>query len=101
MLSYINNDTKCRNRQLLHYFGENKKKNCGTCDVCLARTKTYGPATQEVIEGIVHLLGSKERSSRTLIELLPYDAPRVLEALQALLEDHTIVINFRNEYTLS
>ncbi len=30
----------CRNRQLLHYFGQEVDKNCGICDVCTGRTRT-------------------------------------------------------------
>lgn len=29
----------CRNRQLLHYFGQTVDKNCGICDVCTGRTR--------------------------------------------------------------
>jgi ATP-dependent DNA helicase RecQ len=39
ILSYIDISTKCRNKQLLAYFGENMVKRCGKCDVCLQRNK--------------------------------------------------------------
>ncbi len=101
MLAFINNDKKCRNRQLLHYFGENKNENCGTCDVCVKNNKTRDNLQPGVISAIIQQLGTTELSSRRLIELLPYEGPKVLEALQILLEKGTIEVNSRNEYILT
>lgn len=38
MLNYATNDTVCRSRQLLRYFGEDKSCDCGQCDVCLSHS---------------------------------------------------------------
>ena len=35
MLDYATNDTVCRSRQLLRYFGEENTHDCHQCDVCL------------------------------------------------------------------
>jgi len=40
MLGYATDDHTCRSRQLLAYFGETNKHNCGHCDVCLKTTST-------------------------------------------------------------
>ncbi|MCQ2144402.1 MAG: RecQ family ATP-dependent DNA helicase [Bacteroidales bacterium] len=37
MIGYASEDTECRSRFLLRYFGESDSKDCGTCDVCRAR----------------------------------------------------------------
>ncbi|MEP0214943.1 MAG: ATP-dependent DNA helicase RecQ [Cellulophaga sp.] len=100
MLQYINNDSICRNVQLLAYFGE-KKKRCGKCDVCLSK----GPSTNSSIIDLVSTeiitkLKSTNLSSRELIQLLPYKQEVVLETLQSLLEDQKIDINTQNKYTL-
>lgn len=39
MLEYADNQTVCRSRMLLYYFGQRDGKDCGRCDVCLARKK--------------------------------------------------------------
>ena len=35
VIAYCTNDTDCRSRQLLDYFGERHADDCGHCDVCL------------------------------------------------------------------
>lgn len=37
VLGYAEETTLCRNRYLLQYFGESNSKDCGSCDVCLAK----------------------------------------------------------------
>ncbi len=37
VVEYVNNDRECRSQQLLRYFGEKTKHNCGRCDVCVAQ----------------------------------------------------------------
>jgi ATP-dependent DNA helicase RecQ len=37
LLTYATENQVCRSRQLLLYFGQDKVKNCGQCDVCLSR----------------------------------------------------------------
>ncbi|MDR2026312.1 MAG: RecQ family ATP-dependent DNA helicase, partial [Prevotellaceae bacterium] len=39
MLSYSENETKCRSVQLLSYFGEKEAFRCGQCDVCRSRNE--------------------------------------------------------------
>lgn len=40
MLDYTFNDSKCRVRRMLKYFGEENPEDCGKCDVCRSRRKT-------------------------------------------------------------
>jgi ATP-dependent DNA helicase RecQ len=37
LMRYFMNDFECRARQMLSYFGENVKEDCGSCDVCTRR----------------------------------------------------------------
>jgi len=38
MEAFLTDDTECRSRQLLRYFGQTETADCGTCDVCRGRT---------------------------------------------------------------
>ena len=39
MIDYISEETVCRSRYLLEYFGQSESEDCGTCDVCRAKPK--------------------------------------------------------------
>jgi len=101
MLAYIHNNSECRNLQLLRYFGELKKDPCGTCDVCRNRTPTPSSEISTIEQEILILLQRNSLTSRKMIRLLPFDEDLVLKALQYLLEDGTIRMNNKNEYSLN
>lgn len=100
MINYLNNDTICRSKQLLHYFGERLKSDCGVCDVCLKKSdKTR--YSSGITERILRQLQISESSSRNLIRLLPDEEHHILQTLRELLEDGKIGINHKNEYVLN
>ena len=39
MIDYCENESECRSRQLLRYFGETESEDCCHCDICRARRK--------------------------------------------------------------
>ena len=101
ILAYTNNTKDCRNKQLLHYFGEHVKAACGICDVCRAKKPLNENLASFVSEEIIRLLRNKGRSSRDLIRELPFDQDTILFSIKELLESRKIIINTRNEYELA
>lgn len=99
MLAYVRNETICRNRMLLSYFGETEKRDCGKCDICTQEAKAE--STDATRRRIIDLLGESNKSSRILIETLGLNSAVVIDGLQHLLEDGLIKINSRNEYELT
>ncbi len=97
MLEYVNNNTQCRNRQLLDYFGEKATAACGICDVC-KRNRIVDPATEA--QQILKLLEHAPYDSRFIIAALNKDEQQILRSLQHLLEEGMIRINSTNKYEL-
>lgn len=101
MLAYIKNDKICRSKQLLLYFGEEKDKDCGICDVCAGNNEVVQDVEKLIAKDVLKFLREKPRSSRELIPALPYREDVILKVLRNLLEDGDIGINAKNEYKLS
>ena len=93
MLDYVANDTICRSRLLLHYFGEKNEHNCGVCDTCLhyrIRHAKEGPTDQELETGIIRLLEEQAMTPAMVAGRLAEDKDRVAKALRQLLEKERI-----------
>lgn len=97
IINYAQNDGVCRSRQLLRYFGEENKNDCGACDVCLhsERELTIGKShadqlADDAIQAIMSLLsdGKDHHISELHDILLPREA--VDEALHALMHEEQI-----------
>ena len=93
MLDYADNDTICRSRLLLHYFGEKNEHNCGVCDTCLrhrTRHAKEGPTDRELETGIIRLLEEQTMTPAMVAGRLAEDKDRVAKALRQLLEKERI-----------
>ena len=93
MLDYVANDTICRSRLLLHYFGEKNEHNCGVCDTCLhyrTRHAKEEPTDQELETGIIRLLEEQAMTPAMVAGRLAEDKDRVAKALRQLLEKERI-----------
>ncbi|NNK75291.1 MAG: RecQ family ATP-dependent DNA helicase [Maribacter sp.] len=101
ILSYINNTKACRSKQLLNYFGEKIKTNCGKCDVCLAKIPLDMNLTALASKEILWQLNTENKSSRELIRTLEFEENTILIAIRELLESGKIRINTRNEYEIA
>ncbi|MUH36962.1 RecQ family ATP-dependent DNA helicase [Zobellia amurskyensis] len=100
MIDYIKDTKKCRSKQILEYFGEKNTKDCGICDVCLAKQNTSKPTFNQVSKAITTLLLESPHTSRALANIMIYKEPLILRALQLMLEDGAIEINTKNEYRI-
>ena len=58
VIRYATNDSVCRSRQLLRYFGETRSTDCGQCDVCLSHHAPEQPKakTSDARQAILNLL---------------------------------------------
>lgn len=94
MLDYVANETVCRSRMLLRYFGESNEHNCGLCDTCvsLRSKKAAGRiSTEELFEEILRVLSSQEMTPAALAKQLPAEKEALGKALHELLDDGKVI----------
>ncbi len=100
VLNYINNNTTCKSKQLLAYFGDSKIENCGICSVCIKsnyKTENINAIKKEIIKH----LENGDLNSRAIINLSYSSEKSTLNAIQELLENNNIIITTKNTYRLA
>ena len=99
VIDYVSNKSVCRSRYLLSYFGEEKTKKCGICDVCTKnkkKSKSYDH--EELSQNILTLLASQNSlSSKEIIAHFNLDSSVILTTLQLLLDTNKITITSQNK----
>ena len=93
MLDYAENDTVCRSRMLLRYFGEKNEHDCGQCDTCLAlrnRPKDNMPPQGEIRQRILQAVSTAPMTSAEVSEAVPVAVDALAEALHDLLDERLL-----------
>ena len=92
VIQYADNDSVCRSRQLLRYFGETDSQDCGQCDVCLShKDKTNaGNGLAKAKESILHLLSDHQPHLITDINKLKLPSDLLDKALAELINEERI-----------
>ena len=90
VVDFVNNDEECRSVQLLRYFNEKAKCNCGRCDVCKRQGKAPVPygSIEEKLESVMHEDALSVQD--VLSQCKEYDAPEVLDAIRFLVDNEVL-----------
>lgn len=101
VINYINNETICKNSQILNYFGEENALPCGICSVCISNKKPSQPLDLKTIKnGVIIALETRPLTSREMIELLPFSETHILNVLQLMVEHHILELTITNTYKI-
>ena len=92
VIQYADNDSVCRSRQLLRYFGETDSQDCGQCDVCLSHKgeTNVGDGLAKAKESILHLLSDRQPHLITDINKLKLPSDLLDKALAELINEERI-----------
>lgn len=101
MYDYVTNDSECRSRMLLYYFGERSAARCNICDVCLSEKKSKPVMDNNSLKE--HLLERIRNNSIPYTELLEQyneeQRPAVIERIRWMLDQK--LIELRPDQTLA
>ncbi|MBQ9648798.1 MAG: RecQ family ATP-dependent DNA helicase [Prevotella sp.] len=93
VIEYATNESVCRSRQLLRYFGETNSHNCGLCDVCLNHRKeglVSEPCLNTAKEQILLLLTDRKPHPITDLRGIQLSTDELDTALTDLLQEEYI-----------
>ncbi|MFT5244777.1 MAG: ATP-dependent DNA helicase RecQ [Glaciecola sp.] len=101
VLEFIANDSLCKSRQLLNYFGEATDTNCGVCSVCMKhKISAVKKDIKTITTQVILALKNSPMSSRQLVEHLPFEKAAIFKIIKTLLERDVIELNAGNSYKI-
>ena len=102
VIIYANNNSVCRSRQLLYYFGEEKTKNCGHCDVCLEHQTNQDSKSRidSTKETILAFLADKKKHHITELKSLQIPERKLETTLHQLINEEIIQMDGSNIFLM-
>jgi len=99
VIQYISNNNVCRSIQLVSYFGEEKPKNCGKCDVCLSENNSNNKLNKNIENFIIKELNISKLNIHQLLMKINIEEKKSLEIIKNMIDDG-IINEFNGEISL-
>ena len=88
VIDYIKEDRICRSRMLTYYFGEKDSRDCGCCDVCLAKSDSglNNYTFNAIREALLKALANRPMEAVKLTETQPFPSDKLITVIRFLAE---------------
>jgi len=92
--NYVTDNSTCRTRLLVKYFGEGLDEDCGICDTCITRKKTALGARDfsAIAQAVQNELKQSALSSRQLAERLNMKPAEVNSVIDYFLDGGKVLL---------
>ncbi len=89
VIAFVNNDSECRSRQLIEYFGQEAQYDCGVCDVCIGRRNAANPlqSRESARKALIDYFSSRQIAPSTL-NLTDHQMQSLLSDIQTMAGDN-------------
>lgn len=94
VLEYVGESRLCRSSMLLSYFGEKNPPDCGTCDVCLARSRS-GLNNYEfniIRSSLLEKLADGSKDIKELVDSFSFPADKCFTVIRFLADNDNLFI---------
>lgn len=99
--NYTISNNRCKQTELLHYFGETEMEPCGICSYCIADKLTAEKPDPEVFQKqILTLLQQSNFNSKELLGILNCNEADLIDNLKALLDVSKIKLTNNNKFSI-
>ena len=90
VVDFVNNNEECRSVQLLRYFNEKTRKNCGRCDVCLKQGRLQVPydSIEQRVQSVMRETGQPMKD--ILSQCSDFETSQVLDAIRFLVDNDVL-----------
>jgi ATP-dependent DNA helicase RecQ len=91
---YISNTDQCRSSVLVSYFGEQKAKNCGICDICLEKKKKPDETFDKYYKKIYDLIQTESFKKDDLLYVVKSgEIDEIISILRWLIDEEYLTEN--------